>query len=263
VAYADFVTAMMAFFMVMWILGMDENTKKAIEGYFANPVGYKKGAASGSSPVGVGNSPSRVQQAQLRLVIRNSETRTFSDVGERIRELVNGNEALKKLGAQIEVGARQGRPAHRADRGRVGRRHLPHGPLEHEARRRARAGPHRGRAGRAVEPADHRGPHRRGAVRQQRGLHELGALGRPGQRRAPRARGQRGRREAHRGGARPRRPPPAPPRAAARRRQPPHLDPPPFTNMPSPDRDSVPGMVAVPSVPLPRATAPSTARDGE
>jgi chemotaxis protein MotB len=103
VAYADFVTAMMAFFMVMWILGMDENTKKAIEGYFANPVGYKKGAASGSSPVGVGNSPSRVQQAQLRLVIRNSETRTFSDVGERIRELVNGNEALKKLGAQIEV----------------------------------------------------------------------------------------------------------------------------------------------------------------
>ena len=25
VAYADFVTAMMAFFMVMWILGMDEN----------------------------------------------------------------------------------------------------------------------------------------------------------------------------------------------------------------------------------------------
>ncbi|MFN5202555.1 MAG: flagellar motor protein MotB, partial [Gemmatimonas sp.] len=43
VAYADFVTAMMAFFMVMWILGMDEKTKQAVEGYFSNPVGYKKG----------------------------------------------------------------------------------------------------------------------------------------------------------------------------------------------------------------------------
>jgi flagellar motor protein MotB len=35
VAYADFVTAMMAFFMVMWILGMDPNVKDSIEGYFA------------------------------------------------------------------------------------------------------------------------------------------------------------------------------------------------------------------------------------
>jgi len=103
VAYADFVTAMMAFFMVMWILGMDENTKQAIEGYFANPVGYKKGAASGSSPIGTGSSPGRVQQAQLRLVIRNTETRKFGELGERIREVVSQSAQLKKLGARIEV----------------------------------------------------------------------------------------------------------------------------------------------------------------
>lgn len=36
VAYADFVTAMMAFFLVMWLLGADEATKAAIEGYFKN-----------------------------------------------------------------------------------------------------------------------------------------------------------------------------------------------------------------------------------
>jgi chemotaxis protein MotB len=53
VAYADFVTAMMAFFMVMWILGMDDKTKQAVEGYFANPVGYKTGCAWSSwSPCG-------------------------------------------------------------------------------------------------------------------------------------------------------------------------------------------------------------------
>ena len=34
VAYADFVTAMMAFFMVMWIMGMDEGVKDMVQGYF-------------------------------------------------------------------------------------------------------------------------------------------------------------------------------------------------------------------------------------
>ena len=56
-AYADFVTAMMAFFLVMWILGMDENVKKAVEGYFANPVGYRKGYSTGVSPISTGAAP--------------------------------------------------------------------------------------------------------------------------------------------------------------------------------------------------------------
>jgi chemotaxis protein MotB len=37
VAYADFVTAMMAFFLVMWILGLSESTRRAIAGYFREP----------------------------------------------------------------------------------------------------------------------------------------------------------------------------------------------------------------------------------
>ena len=38
VAYADFVTAMMAFFLVMWIVGIaDKSTKAAISEYFKNP----------------------------------------------------------------------------------------------------------------------------------------------------------------------------------------------------------------------------------
>lgn len=38
VAYADFVTAMMAFFLVMWLLGTDEETKSSIADYFNNPA---------------------------------------------------------------------------------------------------------------------------------------------------------------------------------------------------------------------------------
>ncbi len=37
VAYADFVTAMMAFFMVMWLMGTDETTKAAVAQYFNHP----------------------------------------------------------------------------------------------------------------------------------------------------------------------------------------------------------------------------------
>jgi chemotaxis protein MotB len=39
VAYADFVTAMMAFFMVMWLVGQKEDVKEAIAHYFQDPTG--------------------------------------------------------------------------------------------------------------------------------------------------------------------------------------------------------------------------------
>ena len=41
VAYADFVTAMMAFFMVMWILGQSKDVKQAVQQYFKDPYGVK------------------------------------------------------------------------------------------------------------------------------------------------------------------------------------------------------------------------------
>ena len=40
VAYADFVTAMMAFFLVMWITSQGQDVKQAIAGYFQDPVGH-------------------------------------------------------------------------------------------------------------------------------------------------------------------------------------------------------------------------------
>lgn len=42
VAYADFVTAMMAFFMVLWILGMSDADRKLIAQYFQDPIGFTK-----------------------------------------------------------------------------------------------------------------------------------------------------------------------------------------------------------------------------
>jgi chemotaxis protein MotB len=102
VAYADFVTAMMAFFMVMWILGMDPNVKDSIEGYFANPVGYKKGYSAGKSPLSSGNSPGKVQTTPMRLVARQQEAQALTGTGERIKSRLE-EAGLKAIGEQIEI----------------------------------------------------------------------------------------------------------------------------------------------------------------
>jgi chemotaxis protein MotB len=55
VAYADFVTAMMAFFLVMWITSQSDEVKKAIGGYFQDPWGTssENTAPSFQSPTGI------------------------------------------------------------------------------------------------------------------------------------------------------------------------------------------------------------------
>ena len=103
VAYADFVTAMMAFFMVMWILGMDEKTKEAIESYFVNPVGYKKGYGAGSSPLSNGTVPANVQKTPLRVVVRSAEQRTFGELKNTILKKLAAIDALKALEALVDI----------------------------------------------------------------------------------------------------------------------------------------------------------------
>lgn len=44
VAYADFVTAMMALFIVLWILGTKQETKAAVAAYFRHPSVLKSGS---------------------------------------------------------------------------------------------------------------------------------------------------------------------------------------------------------------------------
>ncbi len=54
VAYADFVTAMMALFIVLWLMTASQDVKKAIAGYFRDPKGF--GTQTGSSMGGNGES---------------------------------------------------------------------------------------------------------------------------------------------------------------------------------------------------------------
>jgi chemotaxis protein MotB len=52
VAYADFVTAMMSLFIVLWLLSSSQKVQKAVGGYFRDPTGT--GNLMGSTNAGVG-----------------------------------------------------------------------------------------------------------------------------------------------------------------------------------------------------------------
>jgi outer membrane protein OmpA-like peptidoglycan-associated protein len=222
VAYADFVTAMMAFFMVMWILGMDEKTKQAIEGYFSNPVGYKKGFGAGTSPISAGSSPVRASTSQIRLIVRGAESKRMAAVAREVARAVSSDAALKKLGAKIEVSMRKdGLRIELVETG-AGEVFFPLGSTTMKPAAVIALG--------LIAPALHaaQGPvviegHTDAcALRHPDELHQLGALGRARQRRAPRARGLGTAVRPGGGGARARRPPAAAPRQPVRGQQPPH-----------------------------------------
>ena len=103
VAYADFVTAMMAFFMVMWILGMDQQLRQAIEGYFSNPVGYKKGYSGGATPISSGASPATVRTNAVFLASREYQRKKFDEVASELRAKVDSIAQIGNLRAKVQI----------------------------------------------------------------------------------------------------------------------------------------------------------------
>jgi len=54
VAYGDFVTAMMALFIVLWMMNASHRVKASISGYFRDPRGYTQKLGAGSAAAGEG-----------------------------------------------------------------------------------------------------------------------------------------------------------------------------------------------------------------
>jgi chemotaxis protein MotB len=82
VAYADFVTAMMALFIVLWILGQDDSVKANIQHYFNDPIGFAGG--KGPSPIdGAGNkliAPKIMTEMEQKKV----EKERLEEMGEKL-----------------------------------------------------------------------------------------------------------------------------------------------------------------------------------
>jgi chemotaxis protein MotB len=90
VAYADFVTAMMALFIVLWLMNSSDKVKKAVAGYFNDPKGTAK--LLGTTMSGTGASP--------------AETKTddhMKQLKEKLDAEIRAKQELKKLSDQIEI----------------------------------------------------------------------------------------------------------------------------------------------------------------
>ncbi len=66
VAYADFVTAMMALFIVLWLLSSSKKVQEAVGGYFRDPTGTSKKIGSDMQGAGESFSVSKDNMAALK-----------------------------------------------------------------------------------------------------------------------------------------------------------------------------------------------------
>jgi chemotaxis protein MotB len=66
VAYADFVTAMMALFIVLWLMTTSDDVKKAVAGYFRDPKGHSKQLGSAVGGTGESLTVSKGQMGDLK-----------------------------------------------------------------------------------------------------------------------------------------------------------------------------------------------------
>ena len=105
VAYADFVTAMMAFFLVMWLVGASPDVKKSVAGYFRDPgvFDFEKSTgmmAGGMTGIDEGRAPETVQMPDAAAL--TVERQRMQQAAEHIREGLDGAGGLEALRKQIE-----------------------------------------------------------------------------------------------------------------------------------------------------------------
>ena len=87
VAYADIVTAMMALFIVLWLLSASEKVQKAVGGYFQDPSG--KGRQTGTTNAGIGETltlnQSELQRLKEKLEQAMRQIPAFQNLQNQIR----------------------------------------------------------------------------------------------------------------------------------------------------------------------------------
>ena len=88
VAYADFVTAMMALFIVLWLMNSSKQVRDAVGGYFKDPRATAKFA--GSSPKGAG-------------IIVTIKQQDLQKLKEELLKSIHRLDPLDKLKNQIEI----------------------------------------------------------------------------------------------------------------------------------------------------------------
>ena len=72
VAYADFVTAMMALFIVLWLMNSSQKIQVAVSGYFKDPSGTAKKVGTGLAGTGENLKLAKQDMAKLKVELQKS-----------------------------------------------------------------------------------------------------------------------------------------------------------------------------------------------
>lgn len=99
VAYADFVTAMMALFMVLWIVGQSKQVRESVAKYFTDPGSFKESA--GGKGVLQGATP--VVKPTFAPDSLGLEAKRMKQMGDSIMQELNRNPDLASLSKQIKI----------------------------------------------------------------------------------------------------------------------------------------------------------------
>jgi chemotaxis protein MotB len=89
VAYADFVTALMSLFIVLWLMNSSEKVKKAVAGYFNDPKGT--GTMMGTTLTGTGETVTMAGADDMQ------------KLKEKLEQEIKSKKNLEKLSQQIEI----------------------------------------------------------------------------------------------------------------------------------------------------------------
>ncbi len=105
VAYADFVTAMMALFIVLWLMNSNETIRNAVGGYFSDPTGTGKQVGSGQGGSGETLSVGRENLGTLKEQIEGALKRAPQLIGikDHVKMTVTG-EGLRIELMETETG---------------------------------------------------------------------------------------------------------------------------------------------------------------
>ena len=107
VAYADFVTAMMAFFLVMWLVAQSQGVRQAVAGYFKDPGIFDHQKSNG--PIAGGSfqlDPTpvpRLKDGSEGAVVVVKDQEALTKTAGRLKDLLGGLSEFKKLEKQIEI----------------------------------------------------------------------------------------------------------------------------------------------------------------
>lgn len=101
VAYADFVTAMMALFIVLWILGQSEEVKEAVAGYFNNPTGV--GVGRGPTVIDGGGMTKISPEIMSDMQMKEIERKRLEQMGEEMLDELSRSSDFEDIMDQIEV----------------------------------------------------------------------------------------------------------------------------------------------------------------